>query len=364
MRTALFALTAGGVRLALRLFDALDGKGTIFFPERFREQETEEYEAQYFNRLADAMCEAFGRYDTIVCVMATGIVVRMIAPYVENKLYDPAVLVFDEQGRHGISLLSGHVGGANECTRRLCAAIGADPVITTATDVTGVCAPDAIAARLSLRPVPKPAIQVLNSALLAGKPLDYFLDAGLAARDFYAAELRVEGISVTSFEGLLPPPKETRYRVVITAENRVPDVAEMPPRTLYLVPRRLIAGVGCRMGVPEEEIMRALREACAQIGRDVASISLLASTEVKRDEPGLLATARSLGREIIFYTRDELARMVEQYGLKESNFVKQTIGVGNVSEAAALCAAGKSGGRMALGRTVLGKVTVALLWEK
>ena len=364
MRTALFALTQGGVRLALRLHDAEGGKGTLFFPERMREQVPAERKVRYFVRLADVMQDAFGRYDTLVCVMATGIVVRMIAPYINSKLYDPAVLVFDEQGRHGISLLSGHVGVANEYTQRLCAVIGADPVITTATDVTGVRAPDAIAARLALRPEPKAAIQVLNSALLEGKWLDYFLDKAVAQHEFYEAGLCGEGISAAPFEGILPPPEEAQYRVVVTAAERVPDASEMPMRTLYLVPRRLIAGVGCRAGVPEEEIMRALTEACAQIGREVSSISVLASTEVKRDEPGLLAAARTLNREIIFYAREELAQMVEQYGLKESNFVKQTIGVGNVSEAAALCAAGKSGGRMALGRTVLGKVTVALLWEK
>ncbi|EKU71754.1 cobalt-precorrin 5A hydrolase [Selenomonas sp. F0473] len=362
MRTALFALTTGGIRLALHLYDALDSAGTLFFPERLRGHVPAECEAQYFRRLADAIRDAFGRYDTLVCVMATGIVVRMIAPYIDSKLYDPAVLVFDEQGRHGISLLSGHVGGANACTQKLCAAIGADPVITTATDVTGVRAPDAVAARLALRPVPKAAIQVLNTALLEGKHIDYFLDAALTQCDFYEAELRGAHISTVRFREELSPVEEGRYRVIITLPERVP--AEVPDRTLYLTPRRLIAGVGCRAGVPEDDILRALNEACGQIGRNVSCIDLLASTEVKREEEGLLAAARTLGREIIFYTRGELAHMVERYGLKESDFVKRTIGVGNVSEAAALCAAGNNGGRMALGRTVLGKVTVALLWEK
>ncbi len=362
MRTALFALTAGGVQLALRLHSALEGAGTLFFPERLRGEVLAECEAQYFQRLADAMRDAFGRYDTLVCVMATGIVVRMIAPYINSKLYDPAVLVFDEQGRHGISLLSGHVGGANACTQKLCKAIGADPVITTATDVTGMCAPDAVAAQLALRPVPKGAIQVLNTALLEGKRIDYFLDTSLTQCDFYERSLRDAHISALRFQEEPAPIEEGQYRVVITLPEHVP--ADVPARTLYLTPRRLIAGVGCRAGVPENDILRALSTACGQIERDVSCIDLFASTEVKREEPGLLAAARSLGREIVFYTRGELAHMVERYGLKESDFVKRTIGVGNVSEAAALCAAGDHGGRMAFGRTILGKVTVALLWEK
>ena len=127
MRTALFALTAGGARLALRLSDAVEGGGTIYLPERLRGSIATEYETVYFTRLADVIKTVFTRYDALICVMATGIVVRMLAPYVESKLYDPAVLVFDEAGRHGISLLSGHIGGANELTRKLCAAVGLIP---------------------------------------------------------------------------------------------------------------------------------------------------------------------------------------------------------------------------------------------
>jgi len=362
VRTALFALTAGGARLALRLSGAVEGGGAIYLPERLRDSIATAHEAVYFTRLADAIKTAFARYDALICVMATGIVVRMLAPYVESKLYDPAVLVFDEAGRHGISLLSGHIGGANELTRKLCAAVGADPVITTATDVTGFLAPDAIAARLALRPTPKSAIQVLNTALLEGKELSYYIASNLPHAAFYEAQLRGEEIQARLFRGEIPPVEANEYRVVVSCAEDVPKQYE--PRTLYLVPRRLIAGVGCRAGVPAAKILHALTEACSMIGREPSMIDLFASTIVKRDEEGLLAAAETLGREIHFYSNEDLAAMIERYGLTESDFVRQTIGVGNVSEAAALCAAGQEGGRMALGKTSFGKVTVALLWEK
>lgn len=363
MRTALFALTVGGAALADRLAGAVEGSVTVNLPERLRSSAVSTaHDTVYFERLVDVMREAFTRYDALICVMATGIVVRMIAPYVENKLYDPAVLVFDEAGRHGISLLSGHIGGANELTRKLCAAVGADPVITTATDVTGMLAPDAIAARLALRPVPKSAIQVLNTALLEGKEIAYYIASDLPHAAFYEAQLRAEEVQARLFRGAIPSVGADEYRVIITAADDLPQ--ENAPRTLYLVPRRLIAGVGCRAGIPEAKILRALTEACGIIGREPSGIDLLASTTVKRDEAGLLAAAETLGREIRFFPNETLAAMIEQYGLKESDFVRQTIGVGNVSEAAALCAAGEAGGRMALGKTAFEKVTVALLWEK
>lgn len=361
MRTAFFALTDGGARLLMRLADASDG-GTIHLPERLRGSVPLAYDVVYFTRLADVIQTAFMRYDALICVMATGIVVRMIAPYATSKLYDPAVLVFDEAGRHGISLLSGHIGGANDLTRKLCTAVGADPVITTATDVTGAMAPDTLAAKLALRPLPKIAIQTLNTALLEEKEIVYLIDSELPQAAFYEAQLRAEEIQAKLFRGDIPPVGEDEYRVILTRVEHISD--RIAPRTLYLVPRRLIAGIGCRAGVSEAKILRALTEACEMIGREPSAIDLFASTTVKRDEEGLRAAAETLGREICFYPNEELAAMIEIYGLTESDFVRQTIGVGNVSEAAALCAAGEAGGRMALGKTSFGKVTVALLWEK
>ena len=363
MRIAIFALTPEGGHLALRLRDVMT-EAFLFLPERIQHHIPAECGAQYFKRLSEAMNAAFTRYDALIFVMATGIVVRMIAPYVKSKLYDPAVLVFDEQGQHGISLLSGHIGGANALTKKLCSAIGADPVITTATDVTGRLAPDAVAAQLALRPVPKRSIQILNTALLEGGTIKYLMDMDLLHGVFYKTALSGENISVVPFHGVPPLLYKGEYRVVITSAIRVPQETEIPSHTLYLVPRRLIAGVGCRAGVPEKDILHALTEACRMIDRDISWIDFLASTEVKSNEVGLLAAARTLDRDIRFYKRDELAHMVEKYGLIESDFVKKTIGVGNVSEAAALCAAGGEGGRIALGRTVFGKVTVTLLWEK
>ena len=362
MRTALLALTVGGAQLSARLSEAVEGGGTIYLPERLCGSISEDHDTVYFTHLADVIKTTFTRYDAMICVMATGIVVRMLAPYVQSKLYDPAVLVFDEAGQHGISLLSGHIGGANELTRKLCAAVNADPVITTATDVTGVLAPDVMAGRLALRPVPKSAIQVLNTALLAGQEIAYYIASDLQQAPFYEAQLHAQDIQARLFRGEIPPVGVNEYRVIIMRAKDVPN--EHEPRTLYLTPRRLIAGVGCRAGVTEAKILRALTEACCMIGREPSAIDILASTVVKRDERGLLAAAETLGREIRFYPNEEIAAMIERYGLTESDFVRQTIGVGNVSEAAALCAAGEAGGRMALGKTAFEKVTVALLWEK
>ena len=348
MRTAIFALTPPAAALARRLAACMEG-AALFFSARLGVQEG----AVQFARLSPAVQAAFSRYDALVFVMAAGIVVRTIAPLVKSKLSDPAVLVFDERGRHGISLLSGHVGGANALTRRLSAAIGADSVITTATDVAGLIAPDALAAELGLRPAPKAMIETINSALLAGDAIGYTIEAGLSHEVFYREQLAQRGIAVQGAEEAPP----CALRVVLGSEARG------AAGTLYLVPRRLIAGLGCRRSTTAEEIQAALFAACRRIDVPVSRVDALASTTAKEEEQGLLAAARSLAREIHFYGNAPMQEQIERHDLMESSFVRQTIGIGNVCEAAALCCAGARGGRFALCKTKFEKVTVALVWE-
>ncbi|MCI7539377.1 MAG: cobalamin biosynthesis protein [Veillonellaceae bacterium] len=318
-----------------------------------------------FPRIVQATADVFTRYDALVFLMATGIVVRSIAPLIRSKLADPAVVVLDEQAHHVISLLSGHVGGANELTRQLAAALGSDPVITTATDVEGKVAPDAIAGRLGLVPEPHGAILAVNRAVLEGAQLRYIIDDALPLADFYQEQLAALGDEVFfRGEGILPKEGETRpiVEVVIT---RTP--AEFPAHQkrggLFLRPERLIAGVGCRRGTSWETIRAALVDACGRIGVPVEGISCLASTAVKRDEVGLLTIADVYGIPIHFFENEALAAVIERYGLRESEFVKKTIGIGNVAESAALAEAGQRG-RIALGKTKYEKVTVALVWQR
>lgn len=348
MRTAVFALTEAGAQLARRVGLALGDQASLFVSSRHAT-----LGAQTFGRLREAVQENFHRYDALVFIMAAGIAVRSIAPYLVSKLEDPAVVVLDEQGRHVISLLSGHVGGANRLTRALAAALGAEPVITTATDVEGLVAPDALAAELGLFPEPHAAILAVNSALLRGESISYYVDSACALASFYREELARRGLTVRE---LAERERETRPQVIISTA-----CTEARAGRLFLRPMALRAGVGCRRGTPKEVILAALKEAAARIGMPMEAITSLGSTVFKREEQGLHEAAAELRRPLYFYANDVLQRIIEQYGLRESDFVRQTIGIGNVCEAAALAA---GGGRMALGKTRFEKVTVALVWQQ
>ncbi len=349
MRLAMFALTQNGAELALRLSHCCDD-AQCFLPARLTEIDAPQ--ARRFARLGDVVPGAFRAFDGLVFLMASGIVVRQIAPLLESKLTDPAVVVGDERGHHMISLLSGHLGGANTLTRQLAAFCGADPVITTATDTEGKTAPDVIAAALALRPVPKAAIFRLNTELLTGKMLTYAVDPALTQAAFYEERLQEFGVTLASTE---------RADVIVTDDMSKRSTGN---RRLCLVPRRLIAGVGCRRGVSKEEILDALSAATAKIGRDVTAIDVIASTVHKKDEAGFIEAAAKLDRPFHIFADDVMKTVAERAQLRLSPFVMQTLGIGNVAEAAALAETGENGGRFALPKTIFGKVTVALVWEK
>ncbi|MBQ7454693.1 MAG: cobalt-precorrin 5A hydrolase [Selenomonadaceae bacterium] len=296
MRTAIISLTTNGARIAEKISAKVGGQTFA--------------KGKNFDNLAELVAEIFGRFDGLIFICAAGIAVRMIAPHIVSKLSDPAVLVVDERGQNVISLLSGHVGRANELTVEIAKALDANPVITTATDVVGKFSVDGIASRLGLTPEPKDAIKIINSAILRGEEI--FVTAG--------------------------------------------DVR------LNLIPQNLIAGIGCRRGTSSLKIFEALQRACNMIHQPIERVKLLASVDAKSDEPGLLSLAEVMGLEIKFFSATEIQKKIDEYKLEESKFVTRSVGVGNVCEAAALCCV--EGARFALPKTSFKGVTVALLWEK
>ena len=239
MRIAILTLTETGLKLAEKISARIGGN--IFCKGR------------NFDSLKNFVADIFDKFDALIFICAAGITVRVIAPHIVSKLSDPAVIVMDERGQNVISLLSGHVGGANDLTLNIAAEIKANPVITTATDVENKFAVDSFAAKLGLRPEPKDAIKIINSAILRDEEI--FLTAG-----------------------------NTK---------------------LNLIPQKLIAGIGCKRGTTSEKIFNAVSQACKMINQPVERIKLLASVDIKSDEVGLIEFAKNLDVEIKFFSTDE-----------------------------------------------------------
>ena len=259
--------------------------------------------------------EAFGSADALLFIGAVGIAVRAIAPHVRSKTTDPAVLVMDERGRHVIPILSGHIGGANELALEIARRTGAEPVITTATDINGVPAIDVWAVKHDCAIENPAAIKAVSARALAGGEV---------------------GVMIT--ERTLTPPF---------------------PVTLRLRPRTLVLGAGCRRGVDAQAFERAALDFLDRCGVSLLSLRALASIDRKADEQALIDFARKYRLEFQTYTAQELNAAPGVFA--HSDYVQRTVGVGCVCERAAVLA---SAGALLRGKTVYEGITLALAGEE
>jgi cobalt-precorrin 5A hydrolase len=348
MKLAIIAITNNGAILAQRLANVLDTQSDIFVKAGRNPLGV----GQVYQSLSSLVADIFGQYDGLVFIMATGIVVRVIAPYIQDKRVDPAVVVMDDAGEYAISLLSGHIGGANELTEVISDAIGAKPVITTATDVAHKPAPDVLAVKLDLEIEPFNQLKHINAAIANGDKVVYFLDHLLYNQARYrkiAAAMQIKLYDMADLSAI------ENYDAAVLITNRVMPVAK--PH-LFLRPVPLAVGIGCRRGASSAEILAALHGACKKIGRNMDSIMAIGSTVVKQDEIGLLAAAEQLAVPLEFFTNEQLEQCIVNNELEISSFVREQIGVGNVCEAAALLV-GRTN-KLVVPKTKYKQVTVAI----
>lgn len=280
--------------------------------------------------------EQFAVCDALIFIGATGIAVRSIAPFVKSKKTDPAVLVLDEQGRHVISLLSGHIGGANALTLLAAELTGAEPVITTATDLNGKFAVDAFAARRELYMDHMGYAKEIAARLVEGKRVG--MRSAYPVFGSVPEELDLDGTPELGFS--------------IDVQKKNPF-----ERTLHLVPRLVTLGVGCKRDMDGAHIREVVEQVLLEHGIFRESIRGIASIDLKKEEPGILALAEELQVPFLTYTSEELAVASAEGGFTESAFVKSITGVGNVCERAALIGAGTN--RLLVRKTACGGVTVA-----
>lgn len=354
MKTAIFCLTAGGYNLALQIKQSLDAQGEqtdLYAPGK---EFARSGQTNTFSSLATAVEEAFSRYRRIIFIMALGIVVRMIAPHIKSKNTDPAVVVLDEAGEHVISVLSGHLGGANELARLIATLTGARPVITTATDVHGLPAVDDMARVYNLAMDPPSTARVINTALVNGGTVCFYAPNGITPSN------RTTGIEYRSPEDYPHRCADAQYHVVVT--NRIPDRKE--PNTVFLRPRNLVAGVGCRSGTSDDNIVAALNTALGLCRCSLLSLRALATIDVKEKEPGLRRAAKRLNLPLVVFSPTQINHFLQHagYNMALSEFVHQKVGAPAVCEPAALLASRK--GELLLPKHKFQGITIAVAEDR
>lgn len=304
-----------------------------------------------YESLSKLIFDIFSKYDGFLFIMATGIVVRVIAPYICSKRIDPAIVVMGDNGKHVISLLSGHIGGANELTHLIAELINAEPIITTATDLANKPAADLLAIKLNLIIEPFMQLKTINAAIVNDDNVKFFIDKTLSNQVLYYQEATKQRINLVDLT--LLNTEDYDAAVIITDQ-----IMPISSNQLYLRPATLAVGIGCRRDTSSTDILAAVTDACKLIGRSINSIAVIGSSIVKQDEKGLLAVIQQLNVPSMFFVNEQLQDCIEEYHLDVSNFVKKQIGVGNVCAAAAILA-GQSN-KLLLPKTKYKNVTVAI----
>jgi cobalt-precorrin 5A hydrolase len=345
MTLAICAITTGGATLARRLATLLP-EAEVWLPERLHADDQCHYSPV---GMATLLPQLFQRGQGLICIMATGIVVRSLAPQLQSKASDPPVIVLDEGGQFVISLLAGHLGGANALTRQVAALLGATPVITTATDVNNLCAWDEAARLANLTIEPLERIRTLNSLLLQGEKIALVDHERLIAAQFATTP----GVELTANFSAAST-ASAAGRVFVT-ERLIPGLAAQKD-LLLLRPRRLVLGIGCNRHTSKDEIAQAVESVLKRAWLARLAIGRIATIVEKGDEAGLLAFAAESGLPLITYSREELNRV--PCPSPPSAPALAAVGAFGVCEPAALLAAG--GGPLLIPKQKCGQVTIAV----
>lgn len=302
MKLAVWAVTRGAGLNGVEIKNKIEGID-VFTLSKFKIDNSIQME-----NFTEELNEAFNKYDGHIFIMATGIVIRKIASLIKSKDVDPAVVVIDEGMNFVISLLSGHLGGANDLTQNLHEIFGLVPIITTSSDVTGKIAVDTLSQKLKCNLKSLEAAKKVTSLIVDGKNVELSLPKNICNEN-------PEGVMVIS-----------------NKENL---------EVVHLYPENLVIGIGSRRGIEKEKVYEFLIETLEKHNLSLKSIKHFATVDLKADEKGIVETAKELGKELKIVSREEILTVEDMFN--GSEFVKKEIGVKAVSEPCAYLTSSKDG---------------------
>ena len=333
MKLAIISVSDKGKKLALNLKDKLDSDSTIIKCDLYHKNVK-----KYFPIL-------FYEYDAIVAIMASGILIRSIAPLIESKVTDPAVLNIDDNGKFVISTLSGHLGGANDLTGKISKLIDATPVITTSTDVNKKLGIDVLARDLYLSIENTKEILYFNKAILEGREISLTVNPN---KNFNYL-----------FEYLSNNTLEINVSIYYSSKmNNDEILATLDEHELILKEKRIVVGIGCRRGKPCEDIYEGFIKSLDDLNISSSRVNMLASAEIKKDEQGILKLSEKLDIPVEFVELDKL-KLFESNDVAKSEFVYSKFGIYGVCEPSALIMAGFDS-KLVYKKTSYGGVTISV----
>ncbi len=293
--------------------------------------------SQYHKNVIQTVNDIFNEYDCIIGIMASGIMIRSIAPHVNSKLSDPAVLLIDDNANFVISLLSGHFGGANDLTMKISGILNSTPVITTSTDVNNKVGIDSIAKRYYCSLENPRNIKYINRALINNQPVNLFLPSSFS----YIIDNEVEKSYSIHFDDTIDFIK-----------------AVVDDHEVILKPKMMVMGIGARRDIAIEKVENAITQACLILEIPPARIDYFATADVKKNERGIIENVNRLNKEIKIISMDSI-KSYQNEECSKSDFVMKQFGVKGVCEPTALIANGNDS-HLIFKKTAYDGVTIAV----
>ena len=314
MKIAIISVSKKGYELSLKLKELLDKDSTVIKTDLFHKN------------VKDAFSYAFSEYDGIIAIMASGILIRSIAPLINSKISDPAIVNMDDNGKFVISTLSGHLGGANKLTNKIASLIDATPVITTSTDVNKKLGIDVLAKDLYLDVINPEEILFFNKSILEGRKLNFYLnpDKNFSYLFTYLNKNTLEINLSISYSSKI---KNDEIHIILDEHE------------LILKERKIVVGIGCKREKECSYIYNGFKQSLDELDLDISRVNLIASAEIKKDEKGLIELSQTLEIPLQFVSMDKL-KLFKSNDVQKSEFVYSKFGIYGVCEPSALICAG------------------------
>lgn len=321
MKIAVMSFTSSGKEVSEKIKLELDKSSTSYDVIEIGKQTFED-------KLSNHMNDIFSSYDALVFISSTGIAVRLIAPFIKSKTSDPAVIVIDDLGKHTISLLSGHIGGANELTLEISDILKNEAIITTASDGRGIDAVDVFAKRNNFYIEDMEQAKILTALMVEGKRIKLISEV--------CVELNYKNVETIIEEDLEYKSEVSCEGIIIVSSNQNVEkyLKEKNGKSICILrPRNLNIGIGCRRGKTKDEIMVGIMEVFKDNNLSLKSIGKIGTIDIKHDEVGIIEVSKELNAEMVLFSKDDIGNVSDQF--EKSKFVKSNVGVTSVCEPSA-----------------------------
>lgn len=328
MRVAVLAITRNGVGIGSRLAAEFPDM-EVYAPKKLAG--TGAAIRWYEDSTTTMVGRLFATHDALVCVFSLGAVIRLIAPHIRDKKTDPAILVIDDKLNHVISVLSGHIGGANQLTRDIAAKTGAAPVITTAADVNKTISVDMVGRRMGWVIEDDSTVTATSAHMVNGETVGLYQDAG--SPEWWAGPLPDNVVTYDDIYTMAG--SDCRAFLAIT------DRTDIPPRIkqhgVVYRPPSLVVGVGLHRTTTADKIVSCINECLVKHNLSGLSIHKMASLKKPTPVQGLIQAGERMNIPVTYVERDTLAQADTP---NPSGVVEKFEGTPSVSEAAALLVSG------------------------